>query len=134
MIVVCGLNVTHWWREAKGHGSSIAPGRPPPALDGYPLPFVQEAARKLGAAFFLSYANPSRVEPSLQTFGPGGFTSGSRTMLPFAPSNMSEGGNHALFISIVEHESVASWRITEEGHVQVGAAGIAYHPDHTNPL
>lgn len=127
--IMSAINVTDWWREAKGHGLGIATGRPPATLDGYPLPFVQEAARKLGAAFFLSYANPSRVQPSLQTFGPGGFASGSRTMLPFAPSNMSEGGNHALSISMVDHESVASWRITEEGHVRAGAAGIAYHPD-----
>lgn len=99
----------------------------PLVLNTFPLEFVREAALKIGSTFYsvLTEANCARIEFINATVG-GGMQIGS--MMPFGKIHGWTSKVYAAItissIARIDHESVASWTILENGSVRMSSAGI----------
>lgn len=117
--VMSAVGITDWY-----HTRNTDPTAQQLVLGVFPLSFLREAARKIGAIFFES----RRESP--------GYDSG--TMLPFS----AETGHNArpgtyssmLIVDRKDHDAVSSWIIHADGSVEIPSAGIVASSESQEPV
>ena len=117
--VMSALGITDWYKPNDGsHGKADL------VLNFYPLPFVREAATKLGAVF---YAADEKVESLSDTKD--ALNSGTKgSMMPFAGESGWSGGMLTVPFKYghlsEDHPAVQTWVIRQDGSVSIKQAGI----------
>lgn len=114
------LGVTDWYRS----GEEVPVDQL--VFGEYPLAFLQEAARSIGAAFFETYPRPDKMIVQPGVVGPSGLTA-KGSMLPVSPSSMKFTRTNVFDEFTAEncdHDSVAGWTINADGSVRILAAAI----------
>ena len=123
------MDVTDWFTEHL-HRHGTRPDEGNLVLDAYPLQFVNEAARKIGAIFYdsLGALRPGGVES--QDYG---------SMLPFSKPRsgnitinslkVNPGFRRDCYDDVTDHEAVSRWEILESGSVIIREAGILSSSD-----
>ncbi|KAL9104752.1 MAG: hypothetical protein Q9163_000364 [Psora crenata] len=117
--IMSALGITDWYKPNDGsHGKADL------VLNCYPLPFVREAATKLGARF---YGAGGHVEkPSDKTDALNSGTKGS--MMPFTAKSGWFGGIAGVPVKYgylqEDHLAVKTWIIGQDGSVRIKQAGI----------
>lgn len=119
--VMSAVGAVEWYRKR------VAEGRDGAAQEGdrlvlgvYELDFVREVATKLGSPFYASMIKFNTRLTASSSTGPRR-TIGS--MLPFSPHAAVLGTDEAIDTRI-DHPSVKSWQILEDGAVHIRSAGI----------
>lgn len=122
--IMSALGVTGWYRSAPPRPRGEQPKL---VLGMYPLAFLQELHQKFGASLFETHAHWVRLDPeSKQRLRE---RTGMGTMLPFTArggwfADSVIGSVGADEINIVDHPSVSTWQIREDGSVKATKAGV----------
>jgi hypothetical protein len=100
----------------------------PLVLGKYPLEFINEVSARLGSEFYAWHIRHTRLSgdrvqstlrPDMQPIG---------SLLPFSPGQYGDGYQAYSHINLqsapVDHPSVKSWRVQEDGTVQIREVGI----------
>lgn len=115
--VMSAVGATDWYRKRVVEGREGEQGHL--VLGVYELDFVREVARKLGSSFYMSMVrfdtriNSPQRRPS-KAIG---------SMMPFSPHAAKLPTDESMDTR-VNHTSVRSWEITEDGSVHIQSAGI----------
>lgn len=124
--IMSAIGVTDWFLDRDCHAG---PDGQKVVLDMFPLAFLQEAARKIGAYFYGGRINSRRglgLEEDKRT----------GTMLPFSKrrgffADVDHFYAGKLNLDMVDHEAVSEWQILESGGVEMHSVGIAASSDMT---
>ena len=121
--IMSAIGVTDWFEPFKrGTRDQEAPSQP----SDYPLPFVREAARKLGADFYASsLAEGELLEMLVLSLEPAGtYREGVGSMVPFTSSRLSRTPSLAEGFAGPDHPTVSGWEILPDRSVKVPRAAI----------
>jgi hypothetical protein len=118
------MDATDWFTEHVNRYET-RPDESDLVLDAYPLKFVKEAARKIGATFYgsLGALKPGGLE--CQEFG---------SLLPFSKPltgsiKTDPGFDHNWYNDVIDHPAVDEWEIMANGSVAIRRAGILCSSD-----
>lgn len=120
--VMSAVGIMDWY-----HSRDTDPAAQQLVLGAFPLSFLREASRKIGAIFFESTFQ--RKQSPEYGFG---------TMLPFS----NETGQNArlgtyssmLIVDRKDHDAVLSWIIHADGSVEIPSAGIVASSESSEPV
>lgn len=121
--IMSAVGITDWFgpfqQEAGDRG-------PPSKSPEYPLVFVREAARKLGAEFYASHlAEGELLEMLVLSLQPAGLPrEGVGSMVPFTSSLLSRAPSTAEGFTGSDHPTVWDWKILEDRSVEIRKAAI----------
>ncbi len=126
--IMSALGVTEWFAPYTNESSRQR--KEVLVLDTYPLPFVREAAKKLGSQFYqhssLQLTNIPFSHTIISKYSRG-------TMLPFEVAHglwtTKIASPHDEMGRIVDHPAVHTWEIQNNGSVVIKAAGIVAPED-----
>ena len=126
--IMSALGVTEWFAPYTNDSSRRR--NEVLVLDTYPLPFVREAAKKLGSQFYQhSSLQPTNIPLSRTVISK--YSRG--TMLPFEVAKglwtAKIASPHDEMSHIVDHPAVRTWEIQNNGSVVIKAAGIVTAED-----
>ena len=117
--IMSALGITDWYKPNDGSHSKADL-----VLNCYPLPFVREAATKLGARFYAAGEEVQSFSDTKDALNSG--TKGS--MMPFTEE--SGWSRHMLAVPVSywhlseDHPAVQTWFIRQDGSVSIKQAGI----------
>lgn len=125
--IMSALAVTDWFKASNG-----ATANENLILKTFPLEFVQEAAKKLGAAFFYTHGSgPRTVKTGGESFAIHQ-EADVGSMMPFSEpqyfrglqTRLKMGGMQDAMLKPIDHESVSGWTILADGSVSMSSAAV----------
>lgn len=115
--VMSAVGATDWYRKRVVEGREAEEGHL--VLGVYELDFVREVARKLGSSFYMSIVRLDTRINSPQRRP----TRAIGSMMPFSPHAAKLPTDESMDTR-VDHDSVKSWVVLEDGSVHIQSAGI----------
>ncbi|KAH6971535.1 hypothetical protein BKA56DRAFT_594458 [Ilyonectria sp. MPI-CAGE-AT-0026] len=120
------LGVKNWFEDV---GTAGGDGNGDLVLGQYPLTFLRETASVIGASFFDSLSFSTAKVADIANGPPPSYRG---SLMPFNSSAgdaklthpEQEVGPNRLFVDEEDHPSVASWKITQEGSVEISSVGL----------
>ncbi|POS70689.1 hypothetical protein DHEL01_v210919 [Diaporthe helianthi] len=120
--IMSAIGATDWFLEYESSGQHMV-------LSMFPLPFIQEAAKKIDGSFFEGEVKVSRILAiwhSVSTHPPQDHAVPRGSMLPFAEDTIhADSFDFAVHkVLLVDHPTVCQWEIHHDGTVSISSAGI----------
>ncbi|KAK1828325.1 hypothetical protein QBC39DRAFT_155903 [Podospora conica] len=135
--IMSAIGVTDWYNAGLSANSSGRPGAEEAAFEMFPLPFLREAARKIGALFYdgiyhdplrrVSHLPGLRGDPIFYPFHLDEIKAGRYRLGSMLPvSTGAVWATPSVMVSRQDHPAVATWEINEDGSVSMHQVGVFY--------
>ncbi|KAH0536390.1 hypothetical protein FGG08_006740 [Glutinoglossum americanum] len=130
--IMSAIDVVDWYNNPKGPDIEEIP---PESPDQYPLAFLREAAKKIGADFYASsLAEGELLEMLVLSLNSGEVQRGGvGSMAPFTSSLLSRAPSFSEGYTGTDHPAVSTWEMLPDKSVEIREAGILSYSGQNHP-